>query len=245
VGVGVHLKPLNWADDSSKLQMLGGVMPKLDPEMKSMQEPGELNNSQQRRLRVTCEYIDKMLNDMENVLHSAASQSPFPRYVVDLNPAQVRVIEDHIRRLRAQLLRALAWQHMKPNPPDIPATRAVTIGLTFIDIAIEELKPGYMYGYGAVPEDAVTELNGVVYELRSLVEGMERYVRQGIGTDLESRLRRLEETGYDVALLQLVEEIVTRHGLVEFRSRIDLLASRLEDNNLEVALFGRVSSGKS
>jgi hypothetical protein len=74
VGVGVHLKPLNWADDSSKLQMLGGVMPKLDPEMKSMQEPGELNNSQQRRLRVTCEYIDKMLNDMENVLLCGRSQ---------------------------------------------------------------------------------------------------------------------------------------------------------------------------
>ena len=32
---------------------------------------------------------------------------------------------------------------------------------------------------------------------------------------------------------------------MEFRPRIDLLASRLEDNNLEVALFGRVSSGKS
>ena len=165
--------------------------------------------------------------------------------MVDLNPAQVRVIEDHIGRLRAQLLRALAWQNMKPNPPDIPATRSVTIDLAFIDIAIEELKPGYMQGYGAVPEDAVTELNGVVYELRSLVEGMERYVRQGVGKDLESRLRKLEETGYDVALLQLIEEIVTRHGLVEFRSRIDLLTSRLEDNNLEVALFGRVSSGKS
>jgi hypothetical protein len=33
--------------------------------------------------------------------------------------------------------------------------------------------------------------------------------------------------------------------MVEFRPRIDSLASRLEDNNLEVALFGRVSSGKS
>jgi hypothetical protein len=32
-----------------------------------------LNHSQQRRLRVTCEYIDKMLCDMENVLHSAES----------------------------------------------------------------------------------------------------------------------------------------------------------------------------
>jgi GTP-binding protein EngB required for normal cell division len=32
---------------------------------------------------------------------------------------------------------------------------------------------------------------------------------------------------------------------VEFHPRIDSLASRLEDNNLEVALFGRVSCGKS
>jgi GTP-binding protein EngB required for normal cell division len=62
---------------------------------------------------------------------------------------------------------------------------------------------------------------------------------------LESRLKKLEETGYDVALLRLIEQLITRHGLVEFRSRIDSLASRLEDNNLEVALFGRVSSGKS
>ena len=64
-------------------------------------------------------------------------------------------------------------------------------------------------------------------------------------TNLESRLKKLEETGYDVTLLRLIEQLVTRHGFVEFRPRIDSLASRLEDNNLEVALFGRVSSGKS
>ena len=214
-------------------------------ETKATHEPEGLNRAQQRRLTVTCEYIDKLLSDMENVLHSAASQSPFPRYIVDLSPARARVVEDYIRRLRTQLLQALAWQHMKPKPPDIPATHAVTTQLSFIDIAIEELKPTYMRGYGTVPEDAVAELNGVVHELRSLVESMERYVRQEPGIDLESRLRRLEETGCDVALLQLIEHIVTHLGLVEFRARIDLLASRLEDNNLEVALFGRVSSGKS
>jgi GTP-binding protein EngB required for normal cell division len=74
---------------------------------------------------------------------------------------------------------------------------------------------------------------------------MQRYLRQELGINLESRLKKLEETGYDVALLRLIQELVTRHGLVEFRTRIDTLASRLEDNNLEVALFGRVSSGKS
>jgi GTP-binding protein EngB required for normal cell division len=74
---------------------------------------------------------------------------------------------------------------------------------------------------------------------------MERYLRQELTTNLESRLQKLEQTGYDVALLRAIEKIITRQGLVEFRPRIASLAARMEDNNLEVALFGRVSSGKS
>ncbi len=221
-------------------------MPQNEPEdLMRGRFAGELNDPQQNRLRVTCHYIDKLLSDIEHVLHQATSQSPFPRYVMDVSPAQGRVVEDYIRRLRAQLLRALDWQHMKPTHPDIPATRAVLTNLAFVDIAIEELRPSYMRGSGIVPEDAVDELNGVVHELRSLVEATERYLRQELGNNLESRLKRLQETGYDVSLLRAIEEIVTRHGLVEFRPRIAALASRLEDDSLEVALFGRVSSGKS
>jgi GTP-binding protein EngB required for normal cell division len=207
--------------------------------------PGELNEAQQRRLLISCQYIDKLLGSIEHALHSAASPSPFPRYIVDVTPAQTRVLEDHIRRIRSQLLHALAWQHMKPEPAQIPVTRTITTDLAFVDIAIEELRPSYMRGSGTVPEDAVAELNGVVHELRTIVQGMNHYVRQELGTNLESRLRKLEKTGYDVALLRLLEQLVTRHGLVEFRARIEALAFRLEDNNLEVALFGRVSSGKS
>ena len=210
-----------------------------------MRRPGDLNENQQTRLRITCRHIDKLLSNIEDILHAATSQSPFPRYIVDVNPAQIRVIEDHIRRLRSQLVRTIAWQRMKPEPPDIPATRAILAHLTFVDIAIEELKPSYMRGSGAVPEDALGELNGVVHELRSLVSGMEHYLKQELSTDLEKRLEHLEQTGPDVALLRLLEQVTTRNGLVEFRPRIDALASRLEDDSFEVALFGRVSSGKS
>ena len=206
---------------------------------------GELNGNQKFRLRITCQYIDKLLGDLDEILHAASSQSPFPRYVVDITPAQIRVLEDYIRRFRSQLLRTIAWQGMKPEPPDIPATRAVLTNLAFVDIAIEELKPSYMRGSGAVPEDAVSELNGVVHELRSLITGMERYLKHELTTDLEKRLQRLEATGFDVELLKLLEQVVTRNGLVEFRPRIDALAARLEDDSFELALFGRVSSGKS
>jgi GTP-binding protein EngB required for normal cell division len=208
-------------------------------------QPGQLNGHQQTRLRITCQYIDKLLADIEDILHAATSQSPFPRYFVDISPAQIRVLEDHIRCLRSQLVRAIAWQQMKPLPPEIPSTRAVLTNLTFVDIAIEELKPSYMRGSGAVPNDAVNELNGVVHELRALVTGMESYLKQELTIDLEKRLQQLEATGLDVDLLRLLEQIVTRNGLVEFRPRISALASRLEDDSFELALFGRVSCGKS
>ncbi|MGC2401477.1 MAG: dynamin family protein [Acidobacteriaceae bacterium] len=207
--------------------------------------PGELNEHQQSRLRVTCQYIDKLLSDVEDILHAASSPSPFPRYIVDLNPAQIRVVEDHIRRLRSQLVHTLAWQGMKASPADIPATRAILTNLDFVDIAVEELKPHYMQGFGPVPGDAVSELNGVVHELRALVTGIERYLKQDLDKDLDKRLQQLERTGFDVVLLRLLEQIATRNGLVEFRLRIDALASRLEEDTFEVALFGRVSSGKS
>jgi GTP-binding protein EngB required for normal cell division len=206
---------------------------------------GGLNEAQRRRLAVTCSYIDKLLCEVEQILHETASRSPFPRHVADMSPAQTRVLEDHIRRIREQLLRALAWQNITPDPPEIPAARAALTHLAFVDIAIEELKPGYMRGSGDVPDDVAEELNGVVHELRSVAESMEHYLRRELGTNLELRLMKLERAGQDVALLQLIEGVVTRHGLVEFRSRIASLATRLEDSNLEVALFGRVSSGKS
>ncbi len=220
-------------------------MPDFPPDGAQLRSSGELNEAQQRRLLITCGYIDKLLSDVEQILHETASKSPFPRHIVDITPAQTRVIEDHIQRLREQLLRTLAWQQMKPDPPDIPAKRAILTTLTFIDIAIEELKPSYMRGSGRVPEKAARELNGVVHELRSIVQGTERYIRQEFGSNLQSRLEKLEVAGHDVSLLRTIEEIVTRHGLVEFRARIASLAARLEDNHLEVALFGRVSSGKS
>ena len=158
----------------------------LSPDPAMRRNPKQLNDPQQRHLRVSCQYVDRLLCDIESVLHAAASKSPFPRYVVDVSPAQSGVIEDHIRRMRSQLVRTIAWQHMEPQPPEIPATRAVMTDLSFVEIAIEEMRPSYMLGYGAVPEGAASELNGVIDELRSLVEGMQRYMREDLGGKVAS-----------------------------------------------------------
>ncbi len=204
-----------------------------------------MNSSQQLYLRVSCQHIDDLLEGIEEILQSASSKSPFPKYILDLSPAQIRVIEDYIRRLRTQLIRTLAWQHIDIPAPTIPATRAIIARTTFVDIALDELRPSTMRGSGSVAPEVALELTGVVRELRALSEGLSSYIYQGQNSNLKVRFDHLEAAGHEVQLLRMVEEIATRHGMVEFRPRLDGLTSRLEDNNFEVALFGRVSSGKS
>ncbi len=225
-----------------------GTNPQLDPEdtsPPSTEAAGTMNSSQKLYLRVSCQHIDDLLEGVEEILQSASSKSPFPRYVVDLSPAQIRVIEDYIRRLRTQLVRTLAWQHIDIPAPTIPASRAITTRTTFVDIALDELRPSTMRGSGSVAPEVALELTGVVRELRALSEGLSTYIYQGQNSNLKVRFDHLESAGHEVQLLRTVEEIASRHGMVEFRPRLDGLTSRLEDNNFEVALFGRVSSGKS
>lgn len=210
------------------------------------QEPGEsLNPNQANRLRITCQYIDKLLADVEGIVNATVSKAAFPRYVPDIAPAQRRTIEDYIARVRAQLRRVLEGQGIVPEKPSIPASRAVHVMLGAIDIAAEELKPKYMKGYGEVPETVATELNGIVGELSSLIGRFDRFLSEAVGEDQKARLERLEQAGNDLALLERIEQTVRERGLVEFRSSIAAILDRAEDRSFEIAVFGRVSSGKS
>jgi GTP-binding protein EngB required for normal cell division len=204
-----------------------------------------LNEGQQRRLWVTCKHIDDLLSDMEDSLHEASSKKAFPKYVNDVSPAQRRLIEDYIARMRAQLVRVLRGQQIEPPKGDIPVSRSLHTSATFIDIDVEELKPKYMRGYGTVPEAVATDLNGIVGELQGLVDRLYELVQQGAGEDLRERLKKLEQEGGDLEALNALEKIISKYGLVEFRSPVSIILDRLEDKSFEIAIFGRVSSGKS
>jgi len=207
--------------------------------------PNSLNSNHERRLSVTCRHIDKLLAEMESTLNVSASKLAFPQYAPDLTPAQRRVIEDYISRIRAQLIRVLDGQGMERPSADIPVSRALHVNLTFVDIAAEELKPEYMSGYGQVPQAAAVELNGIAGELQGLVRQLDQYLMRGSRENLQERLERLEQTGDEIPVLKKLESIISEHGLVEFRSTLSMILDRLEDNSFETAIFGRVSSGKS
>jgi hypothetical protein len=128
-----------------------------------------LNDNQARSLRVSCQYMDRLLGEIETILNSAVSGAAFPQYIPDVSPAGRRIMGDFVTRMRAQLRRALKGQGIEPPPPSIPAARAVRASLYAIDIVAEELKPSYMKGFGAVSGDAAIDLNRIAEELRGLV----------------------------------------------------------------------------
>ena len=204
-----------------------------------------LNESQQRHLLTSLQYADKLLSDIEGILTAASSRSPFIEYRVDVTPAQGKVIQDYIARFRAQMLRVLEGQGIRSPAHQISAIHSIRVHLTFIGIALTEIGPEYMRGYGEVPESAIADLNGLVAELNTLVDRLNAYLAEGLGQDLGARLERLQWAGDEADLLRRIERAISAQGLVEFRPKLAMILDRLETQRFEIAVFGQVSSGKS
>jgi GTP-binding protein EngB required for normal cell division len=204
-----------------------------------------LNEHQRHHILASCQYVDRLLGDLEVVASSASSGSPFNRYIDDLTPAEKRVFRDYCASIRAQMVRVLERHGIDPGTSPSSARHAIRTGLGLIDIALEEMRPQYMRGYGAMADAAIPELNGLVMELQGIVHRLEGVLSQPSSADLQARLARLDQSGASGQMLALIERAIARHGLVEFRPALEAVLERSEDRHFEVAVFGRVSSGKS
>jgi GTP-binding protein EngB required for normal cell division len=213
--------------------------------MDEARELGHLNPSQRLHLLTSCQYADKLLSEIEATLVASQSKSPFPKFKPDISPAQSKVVQDYIARMRAQLVRILDSQAVSIPAPHIGSVHSIRVTLGFVDIAFDECRPKRMTGYGALAETAAVEMAGLVDEMQGIISRLDSYLAQGQSADLEKRLQRLEEAGSGIALVKALERAINQHGLVEFRPALATIIDRLETNALEIAVFGRVSSGKS
>jgi hypothetical protein len=137
-----------------------------------------LNPSQRHRLLTTCKHIDTLLGNIKETLDSGGSKRIFPSYINDIAPQQHKTIEEGIVRIRERLMKVLAGQSLAPEEPRILATHSIHVALSFIEIAIAELAPRYMRGYGPVSERAAKDLQRMVAELQSEVKELHRHMAQ-------------------------------------------------------------------
>jgi GTP-binding protein EngB required for normal cell division len=206
---------------------------------------GHLNESQRRHLLSSCQYADKLLSEIEATLVASQSKSPFPKFQPDLSPAQAKVVQDYIARMRAQLVRVLDSQAVPIPAAHIGSVHSIRVTLGFVDIAFDECRPRRMAGYGELADGAAIQIAGLVDEMQGLISRLDSFLAQDESADLRTRLRRLEENGGDLGLVKTLERAIGQYGLVEFRPALSAIVDRLETDTFEIAVFGRVSSGKS
>ena len=79
-----------------------------------MESPDSLNSSHKHHLQTSFKYVDELLSDVESILVSSTSKSPFPKYRGDLSPVQIKGVQDYIARIRAQMIQVLKSQGISP-----------------------------------------------------------------------------------------------------------------------------------
>ncbi len=204
-----------------------------------------LNESQRRRLSSNAQYADKLLSDIEAILSASESKSIFPKYVADLSPPQAQLIRGYIARFRNQLARALDGLGIIAGRPALGSLHSIRVTLAFVRIAVQEMGPHYLRGYGELAESVALQLQGLCAELEGLLERLGAALADAPAADLQARLERLQQTAGGLEMLRLIDRIIADRGLVELRPRLSMIVERMESNRFEIAVFGRVSSGKS
>jgi GTP-binding protein EngB required for normal cell division len=218
-------------------------MPSLNREASKQAPP--LNAYQRQTILLGCLDIHHRLTELESILAQSRISSPFSKYVNDISPTEVKVIQDYFARLRITLL---DWLREADIPPDVhrSSTRwALQIGMITLNIAVAEMGPERLRGYGPLKEAGREFAMRMRQDLDRLIDRVDAYLRQGLGRDLSQRLAHLDAAHADVATLSVLDQIITRRGLVEFRPQLEQIVRRLESPQFEIAVFGRVSSGKS
>lgn len=204
-----------------------------------------MNDNHRRRLLLTFEHVDNLLNTALQSMAPAEAPSPFQRCLPDALPVQQKVIGDYIARLRAMMVRDLASQGIAVPKPQISSLWSFQAALLLARTDVEELAPRYMRGYGELSDDDVHKLEVVTTQMLEVFDRMSSYLARGAGQDLQARLERLEKTTREVELAKVLEQVIATHGIIELRLSLDAVIERLESSRFEIAVFGRVSSGKS
>ena len=195
-------------------------------------------DNHRRYLQNLLRHVEHEVQEAVDLLHGGDPDALFPRYR-DF-PAQERIdaLHAHQARLRAAMRRFMdTWHIAYPGDSMIEAARGYEARLALVRNAAYELRPRYVVGYGPLDADDEQACRALAAELGVLLDAM--------AGELRREPLRLSADGSGDALLDTLAGIVENHRLLEYRSRVEALLARGRGDRVEVALLGRVSSGKS
>jgi len=204
-----------------------------------------MNENHRRVIAVTFHHIDARLAEIEAILDAVGSESPFSAYALDIEPLARHSVTSYLQRLREKMWSSVKRLQISHDGHRTSAAWAIRCALVEVMVNLADMEPQRLGGYGQLQPEAAKTIAGICADLRRLSNSLLAYLARARGEDLAQRLARLTEAPYSLEALLMLEGIITRHGFVELRPMLENIVTRLESPDLEVAFFGRVSSGKS
>lgn len=178
-----------------------------------------MNDNHTRHLLGTLRHIDSLLSEAEHVLATAGGASPFVECAQDSTPVQRQVIHDYAQHVRQVMRRGLQDLGLPAPKPVCGALWAASSRVLFARLAVAEMEPRRMGGYGPLSDEDARRINAFIAEVDAALERLAGFLGGAPAEDLQARLGQLDASVKGAGLLLELERIITAHGLVEFPRR--------------------------
>jgi GTP-binding protein EngB required for normal cell division len=203
----------------------------------------DLNEHQKRKILTSLQHSDKVLEECLRI-PTPSARPLFPANLQDVSSAEYHWIESYVEKIRDQFADLLRRFEIEPQPPSVRSSWALQTNLISLDITLEDLNPERLRGYGTLDPETSQELSWALGEVRRLVSQLLAFLSRGRGLEGLRLTHRSFESLPD-GLMERLARIISRHGLVEFLPALRSIVRKVESHRFEIAVFGRVSSGKS
>jgi GTP-binding protein EngB required for normal cell division len=210
----------------------------------SLSNLSSLTDNHRRGILSGLSYLERLLVDSETILNSASTFS-LSRNKSDVSPIQRQVSLDYIARIRDRMEEVVRLVGLTPPEARTGKRWEIQVTLLSAEIAIEEISPKSLIGYGKLDSTTSESLDRILTDLTRLFQQLRRYLSKDSTDDLEARIARLGQSPVDRTMLGRLERVISHQGFIEFRPQLESLLEGVEDQTFEIAVFGRVSSGKS
>lgn len=117
-----------------------------------------LNDNHKRRILASLQYADRLLEDNLRLVVPSSRQI-FPQSVPDVAVAELHWIESYTDKIREQMVWLMDRVQAKAPAPNKPSSWTLRSNLIVLDIALEDLYPEQMRGYGAIDPETARDLD--------------------------------------------------------------------------------------
>jgi hypothetical protein len=135
----------------------------------------------QQTLAVAFMDLHDRLTHMEGLIAQADHPTAFARYFADLPPGELQAVRDYFAEIRDAMQKLLAANQIPVNVTPVSLRWALETGLVYLQVAVEEMSPKHLRGYGALTPEGQDAAQAIKEELGRLVAQALGYLRRAPG----------------------------------------------------------------